>query len=182
MRKILLSLVVGLFLLVPMAFALTMDDVGQVDTIDAFSNNINGDANEIRFLLGLDDGADVSGYTLYKYEGLGAGFQLVDGTAMTYYFDFYYFFDGYSPEKFMIKTGANVTYEGGTYDAFRYLNEDFLRYAVIDLSEFGRSAGNVEIAMVSHVSAGPAQVPEPSTLLLLGTGIAGLALYRRRKS
>ena len=39
----------------------------------------------------------------------------------------------------------------------------------------------VEVAVAAQAEATSATVPEPSTLVLLGSGIAGLAIYQRRK-
>ena len=41
--------------------------------------------------------------------------------------------------------------------------------------------GDKDISHLTLYARGPAPVPEPSTLLLLGAGITGLAFYRRKK-
>jgi hypothetical protein len=48
-----------------------------------------------------------------------------------------------------------------------------LDYAVIDIE----GAGFANIGKISHIAA----IPEPSTLILLGGGLLGLAVYGRRR-
>ena len=62
------------------------------------------------------------------------------------------------------------------------------QYGVIDQNWIEKVRGNFEIETISHTSftSGggiPPQsvVPEPSTLVLLGAGLIGLAAYRRKK-
>jgi hypothetical protein len=88
-----------------------------------------------------------------------------------------------NPAYFLIKTGGKVglidTIDGGsseTYSHFLYKNVDSLQYGVINLNDFTKTSGGVEIGIVSHVGV----VPEPGTMLLLGSGLAGLGLFRKK--
>ena len=45
----------------------------------------------------------------------------------------------------------------------------------------GFTAGGVEVASVVYEFGNPAPIPEPGTLLLLGSGLAGVLAARKRR-
>jgi hypothetical protein len=90
-----------------------------------------------------------------------------------------------SPDYFMIKTG-NI----GTPDTRNFLFDNLLgldndpEWAVVAfgdiLGEFDEVT-SMDITKFSHIGeVNP--VPEPSTILLLGTGLVGLVCYRRKRN
>jgi hypothetical protein len=86
-----------------------------------------------------------------------------------------------SPDYFMIKTG-NI----GSPDIRNFLFEnkfDF-EWAVVDWSnilDLFDEGTTMDITAFSHIGEiNP--VPEPSTILLLGTGLVGLVCYRRKRN
>ena len=84
------------------------------------------------------------------------------------------------PEYFFIKIG-NGNLPAGTHDHYLYQNVEEFSYAVVDLSVIS-SSNSMNVGRFSHTGeVGGVPVPEPATMLLLGSGLIGLAVLGRSR-
>lgn len=176
-KKLLAGLTTGLILLgmAGMAQALSLTDVGgNIDTLKYQTKlaHGSGDADELAWINSVLGGSHTF---VLKDENLTGEWQPIDGMAGVFAHTLVS-----DPAYFLIKTG-NVTVND---DSRQFLFENLagLDWAVIDLEAMGFDS-ITNISGVSHISEYDAgtPIPEPATMLLLGTGLTGLASIRRKK-
>lgn len=176
--KLSLLFLCGLLLFNGPALALTIGsgaiDVGGEDTLIAsadIASSYDAELAWIREVLGSEE------YTIDpdKYDVSDSDWTVIDGSTDIFALELMG-----TPSHYFIKLGVGGTTDLLTHHLYRNLEE--LMYAVVDIVDWGATAGSINIGRVSHVGEiGGTPVPEPSTVLLLGVGLAGLLGFGRKK-
>lgn len=171
----------GMVLSVLLAFAssgwaLTLADVGTVDEKIAQTYLANSsDANElawVRSILGEDT------YMNTKYDVTGSDWQMVTDADNTYALNLQ---SDPPATHFLVKIGIGGNDSTDQDTHFLFENKASYEWAVVALVDLGYAVSIKGVDRISHIDEFGA-VPEPGTILLLGSGLLGLGLYGRKRA
>ncbi len=164
------------------ALAVPITEVGTYDELRASTTlNKSGDSAEKNWMEQIV--GEVNDFTKLD-SASGSSWEAVTDTGGSTILGAYAFFFGtdFTPDYFLVKVGDGKG-TGTTDSHFLYENKNSDNWAFLKLSDFGDGVKLENVDVISHVASanGTVTVPEPGTLALLGLGLAGIGLSRRRR-